>query len=84
MSAAWIDRVKDVEEVGILYLRCQLDQKIFRRYTRNLVERRLTDCQFADDTAFLARATEDYMMVVNDFGLTVSIPKTKSTPVAKS
>ena len=29
----WIERVKDVEEVGILYLRCQLDQKIVRRYT---------------------------------------------------
>ena len=81
--------MNDFEEVGILYLRCKLDQKILPQYTRNHEERRLTDCYFADDAAFSTtktgaeRATEEYMMVANDFGLTLSIPKTKSTPVGK-
>ena len=46
--------------------------------------------QFADDAAFLAtskmgaeRATEEYMMVANDFGLTLSIIKTKLMPVGR-
>ena len=44
----------------------------------------LTECQFADDAALLAttrtgdvRALREYMQVAEDFGLTVSIPKTK-------
>ena len=43
-----------------------------------------------DDAAFLSttktgteRATEEYTIVANDFGLTLTIPKTKSTPVGK-
>ena len=81
--------MKNSVRVGI-YLRCKLDQKLFQQYTRNYEERRLTECQFADDAAFLAttksgaeRATEKYMMVANDFGLTLSIPKTKSMPVGR-
>ena len=44
----------------------------------------MTECQFADDAALLAttregaeRAMEEYLRVAEDFGLSVSIPKTK-------
>ena len=48
--------------------------------TRNAEETRLTELQFADDAALLAKNREGaenairmYMEVVNDFGLSVSI-----------
>ncbi len=55
---------------------------IFRRYTRNAREVNITECQFADDGALLAstraeKAVRVYQQTSNDFGLTVSIPKTK-------
>ena len=60
------------------------DGKLFRRYLRNAHESCLTECQFADDVAILAtsragaeRALQGYIEVARDFGLTVSIPKTK-------
>ena len=47
-------------------------------------ETKVTECQFADDAALLAttrdganRSLQVYMQVAGDFGLTVSIPKTK-------
>ena len=66
-----------------LTLKYKHDQKLFRRYTCNAEETRLTELQFAD-AALLAKTREGtenaihmYMEVANDFGLTVSIPKTK-------
>ena len=67
-----------------LTLKCKYDQKLFRRYTRNAEETRLTELQFADDATLLAKTREGaenaihmYMEVASDFGLTVNIPKTK-------
>ena len=37
-----------------MYLRFKYDQKLFRRYTRNAQETRMSECQFADDAAPLA------------------------------
>ena len=69
--------------VGII-VRYKYDEKLFRRYTRNACERKVTKCQFADDAALLpsTRAGAERIAVVyqrksDDFGLTVSIPKTK-------
>ena len=49
----WSARVADMEGVG-MYLRFKYDQKLFRRYTRNAQETRMSECQFADDVALLA------------------------------
>ena len=46
----WATRVADMEGVGI-YLRFKYDQLLFRRYTRNAQDNRMTECQFADDAA---------------------------------
>ena len=70
--------------VGIT-VRYKYNEKLFRwPYTRNACERKVTECQFADDAALLAstRAGAERMAMVyqrtsDDFGLTVSIPKTK-------
>ena len=60
------------------------DQKLFRQYTRNACERRVTECQFADDSALLAStrsgaesAALGYQRTSSEFGLNVSLPKTK-------
>ena len=49
-----------------------------------------TECQFADDAAFLSTTktsaetvTVEYMMVTRDFGLSLSIPKTKAMAVGR-
>ena len=60
------------------------DETLFRRYTRNASERRVTECQFADDSALLATTTSgaeisaiDCQQTSTEFGLIVSLPKTK-------
>ena len=85
----WTARVERTPEVGV-YLRYKHDRKLFRRYTRNAEELKLTECQFADDAALLAttrrgaeRATAEYMLVAGDFGLSLGIPKTKVMPVGR-
>ena len=79
----WTARIAKLGGVGV-YLRYKHDGKLFRRYTKNAKEAWLTECQFADDAALLAttregteRAMEEYLRVAEDFGLSVSIPKTK-------
>ena len=79
----WLARVEGAEGVGI-DVRYKYDQKLFRRYTRNANERKITECLFADDGALLAstrsgaeRAALVHQQTSSDFGLTVSIPKTK-------
>ena len=61
-----------------------LDKKLFRRYTRNALQRELTDGAFADDAGLLAFTRTDaevammeFLSTSSDFGLIVSIPKTK-------
>ena len=61
--------------------RYKLDEKLFRRYTRNA---RDPECQFVDDAAILATtcagvetAMREFVRVATDFGLKVSFQKTK-------
>ena len=79
----WQARVRDVPGVGI-NLKHKFDRKLFRRYTRNAAERKILECLFADDGAILAstregaeRAICEFQSVCHQFGLTVSISKTK-------
>ena len=80
---AWLERVKEVDGVGtcILY---KLDQQLFRSSTRGPDQECFHECQFADDVALLATtregtevASKEYQSTASDFGLTVSIVKTK-------
>ena len=49
----WRARIRNIDGVGV-DLKYKQDDKLFRRYTRNADETRLTEFQFADDTALLA------------------------------
>ena len=53
MMECWHDRVERVPGIGV-NLKYKYDEKLFRRYTRNAMERKLTECLFADDGAILA------------------------------
>ena len=79
----WTSRAAGVEGVGTFLLH-KFDQKLFRRSTRGACESQLTDGQFADDAVLLAttragaeQAMRLYCDVARDFGLTVSLQKTK-------
>ena len=79
----WRARVENACGVGVS-LKYKHDRKLFRRYTRNAEESLLTELQFADDAALPATTREGaeealrkYIEVAGDFGLTVSVPKTK-------
>ena len=85
----WNERVRDLDGVGA-YLRYKYDKKLFRRYTKNADEVEVNECQFADDAALLATtkrgaelAATEYMRVAGDFGLSLSIPKTKVMAVGR-
>ncbi len=82
-------RLEDVEGVGN-DLHFKYDEKLFRRYTRNAQVRMLTECLFADDGALLAtsrnameRAVQEFNGVGTQFGLTVSVQKTKHMVVGR-
>ena len=49
----WLVRMEGVGGVGVT-VKYKYDGKLFRRYTRNRIERRVTEFQFADDRALLA------------------------------
>jgi hypothetical protein len=79
----WMATVEGDEGVGIS-VKYKYDGMLFRRYIRNTSERKVTECLFADYGALLAstrsgaeRAALEYQKTSSDFGLTVSIPKTK-------
>ena len=79
----WLVRMEGVEGVGVT-VKYKYDQKLFRQYTRNACERRVTECQFADNSALLAStrsgaesAALGYQRTSSEFGLNVSLPKTK-------
>ena len=83
VAERWKEKVKDVKGVGIL-LNYKLDEKLFRRYTRNAKQTSLTEGQFADDAALLATthrgaeiAMAQFASTASDFGLNVSFVKTK-------
>ena len=82
-------RLEEVEGVGV-DLHFKYDEKLFRRYTRNAQVRMLTECLFADDGALLAtsrsgmeRAVQEFREVGAQFGLTVSVQKTKHMVVGR-
>ena len=67
--------------ITVKYKYCE---KLFRRYTRNASERRVTECQFADDSALHATTRSGaessaigYQQTSSEFGLKESLPKTK-------
>ena len=85
VAEQWKERLDGEEGVGICICN-KTDEKLFRRYTKSGLRDVLTECQFADDMALLAstrmgayKTTLTYMEVADDFGLTVSVPKTKLT-----
>ncbi len=76
--------MKCLEGVGI-YLKYKLDEKFFRRSTRDAQQVLLTECQFADDAAIRSttrqgaeQAIMTYIDVANKLGLTMNLQKTKS------
>ena len=75
--------MEGVGGVGVT-VKYKYDEKLFRRYTRNASERRVTECQFADDSALLATTRSGaecsaigYQWTSSQFGLKVSLPKIK-------
>ena len=79
----WLERLEGDEGVGITF-KHKVDGNLFRCYTRNAQKRKITECQFADESALLAstragaeKTALTYQQTNSDFGLTVSIPKTK-------
>ena len=65
-------------------LNYKLDEKLFRRYTKNAKQAHLTEGQFADDVALQATthsgaetAMSEFASTASDFGLNVSFTKTK-------
>ena len=85
VAERWKERLEGSEGVGICLCH-KVDGKLFRRYTKSGLREILTECQFADDVALLAasrigaeKTITPYMETADDFGLTVSIPKTKLT-----
>ena len=50
---SWLKRVEGTEGIGIT-IKYKYDKKLFRKYTRNACEKKLTECQFADDAALLS------------------------------
>ena len=76
----WLERVEGENRVGI-NVKYKMDRKLFRQYTR---DSRIMECKFTDDSALLAstrsgavKTVTEYQQTGRDFGLMVSIPKTK-------
>ena len=49
----WLERVQEAEGVGIT-IKYKFDVRLFRCFTRNAMEKKVTECQFADDSVLLA------------------------------
>ena len=71
MMECWHDKVKEVVGVGV-ELKYKLDKKLFRRYTRNALQRELTECAFVDDGALLASTRACAEVAVMEFQSTSS------------
>ena len=48
----WLERVDEAKEVGIT-IKYKIDKKLFRHYKRKTSKRKVTECQFADDSSLL-------------------------------
>ena len=53
----WLARVENPDGIGVS-LKYKHDQELFRRYTHNAEKGKLTELQFADDAALLAKTRE--------------------------
>ena len=53
MMECWHDREERVPGIGV-NLKYKYDKTLFRRFTRNALERKLTECLLADDGMILA------------------------------
>ena len=85
----WRARLEEVEGVGV-DLNFKYDKNLFRRYTRNTQVRLFTECllQMMVYCWLLAgmawrRAVQEYRNVGSQFGLTVSVQKTKHMLVGR-
>ena len=83
VAESWLCRMRDVEGVGT-YLLYKLDQRLFRRFTKNASEDILYKYEFGDDVALLATtcvaaetAIWSYYSEAEKFVLTVNVSKTK-------
>ncbi len=90
VAERWSSRMADVEGAGT-YLHFKFDQILFRKSTRNAQETQVTECQFADDAALLARtqtgaekAMMEYEEAAQVFGLHISLEKTKLMVVGRA
>ncbi len=82
VAERWNERVAGTAGVGIVW-KYQLDEKLFRRSTRNAHKTQLTECQFADYAAILATtragaelAMREFSSAATDFGMKVNFQKT--------
>ena len=62
----WQARVEDVRGVGV-DLKYKYDHKLFRRYTRNAVEKKVTGCFFANDGALLASTRSGAERILREY-----------------
>ena len=58
----WLEWVEGAEGVGTT-IKYNVDKKLFWRQTRNVRERKTTECQFADDSSLLASTREDLKLI---------------------
>ena len=79
-----VERWKEKVEGVRISLNYKLDEKLFRRYTKNAKQAHLTEGQFADDVALQATThsgaetiMSEFASTASDFGLNVSFTKTK-------
>ena len=54
VSEKWAEKVKGIDDVGSTLLLCKLDNRLFRKSTRNAREALLQKGEFADDVVLLA------------------------------
>ena len=63
----WAARVEEHNGVGI-QLKYKMDKKLFRKYTKNAEKRKIAECLFADDGAFLSSTQAGAESAVNGSG----------------
>ena len=85
----WQDQMTGTEGVGVA-VQYKQDKKLFRRYTKNANEQKISECLFADDGVLLASsrsgaesAAEGYQETTRKFGLKVNTSKTKHMVVGR-
>ena len=67
VAERWTARMEGIEGVGV-HLHHKTDGKLFRRYTRNVCESYLIECQFADDTCHNQRGGRESTERIHEGG----------------